>query len=346
MTGKYNVLIVDDEENIIRALKRELLELEEFNAIGTTDPLRAQEILMNQKIDITFTDYKMPKITGLEVIGFSNQNSPSTINILMTGQADLDTVIAAINEGHVFYFMLKPWKQSDFVAVLRKAIDFKKQEEEKEKIVANYLIDKEQWIKATMSLQTTNKKTEEAFVSAFKKIMEVKDYDLFLHSSRVSKLAVNFGEYLGLGDKQMHTLKYAGVFHDLGKIVIKDRILFKDSGLTEDEFEEMKKHPSVGAEVLRELESFQEVAQAVEQHHEKSDGSGYPKGISGTAICIEAKIIAISDAYDALTSKRSYKEGFTREKTLEMMITGKAGNFDEDLIIHFVEFLKKIPITG
>lgn len=162
---------------------------------------------------------------------------------------------------------------------------------------------------------------------------------MYLHSQRVAEISFRFAQFLKIGEKESNDIKVAAEFHDMGKIVIKDRVLYKESTLNFNEFEEIKKHPQIGAEILMEVGSLSNVAQIVEQHHERSDGKGYPKGLKDDQINIGAKIISMADAYDALISERVYKKGVPKSEAIIIMKNGGSGIYNEELLNKFEEFI-------
>lgn len=336
--GRTKLLLIDDELHILKAIERELAEFE-LDIVIETDSEKAMKILEDQNIDIMFTDQRMPRITGLELIIHANKVSPKTISILMTGYTDLSIIISAINEGRIFHYLPKPWEQDELIKVINRAIEHKKEQDEKAFILNKYLVDKQEWIDATTKLENITCLTEANLLASFAKIIEVKDYELYLHSLRVSELSIEVGKYLNLTTKQLHNVKYGGLLHDLGKIVIKDRILYKNDKLDNDEYHEMKKHASVGAEILKEIEHMYDIAVVIEQHHERDDGNGYPKGLAGEDITIEARIISIADAFDALTSDRIYRKKLSIEKSFEILKSDGAGKFDPYVLGKFEEYV-------
>lgn len=332
------ILVVDDEFLITKSIER-LLSEENIEVLTETDPVAACELLKSEIIDILITDQMMPKMSGLELIKHFQIESPETIIILMSAYTDYQVMRKAINECHVFYFIQKPWSPDELLNAIQMAIHVKQEKHHTDQIIKSYLINNDRWMEALEEEEVQSKENVTSVVAAFKKIIEVKDKELYIHSMRVADVGAKFAAYLRLDPLAIEATRRAGEFHDLGKIVIKDRILYKESKLSADEFEEMKVHPSVGAEVLREIDALKDVAEIVEQHHERFDGEGYPKGLRGNEIRIEAKIISISDAFDALTSERAYKKILSRVEAFEIMTSGKAGAFDTTLLTAFIDFV-------
>ncbi len=159
--------------------------------------------------------------------------------------------------------------------------------------------------------ELNNKELEKehlAYIETLRRIVDAKDRYTRGHSDRVSQYSILIGEKLGLRDKDLETLRIGGLFHDIGKIGIPDNILLKTSKLTDSEYDEIKKHPSIGAHILENSKAFENIIPIVLHHHERYDGKGYPYNLKGENIPYMARIVAISDTFDAMTSKRSYRD--------------------------------------
>ncbi|MDA3845215.1 MAG: HD domain-containing protein [Vallitaleaceae bacterium] len=334
------ILIVDDEVSVLNALKRQINLLDLALDIDIeADSRIAKDRMLENKYDILLTDQMMPYIEGLELIRYTREVSEYTVNILMTGYSDFNVLISAINEGRVYQYLPKPWTEAELGAVLEKTINYKCEIDEDAYILSQYLTDKKNWINMSKTLQSEISDQKDNLATAFMRIIQVKDYALYQHATNVSALAEGFGRFLLLSEKQIDLLKFAGLLHDLGKIVIHDRIVFKKERLDEKEYEHMKRHPLIGAQVLQEIPSLAYLAEVVEQHHERVDGNGYLSGLVGENIRYEAQIIGLVDAFDALVSQRIYKLGMPTEVALEIISSGKAGLFDEVLVEKFHEYV-------
>ena len=170
--------------------------------------------------------------------------------------------------------------------------------------------------------------------------VSVKDQETREHCKRLQELSLKTGENLGLNDRQLFSLGYASFLHDIGKIKIDSKILTKPESLTPHEWEEMKKHSEIGKELIGDYLSegyFKDVAEIVYQHHEKYDGTGYPQGLEGEEIMIEARILAIVDAFDAMTNQRPYQRKINREEALEEIKNCKGGHFCPKVVDAFLE---------
>lgn len=168
------------------------------------------------------------------------------------------------------------------------------------------------------------------------------------HSRRVTNLAMSLGKKLGLHARQLDRLYRAGMLHDIGKLGVSADILDKPGRLTDEEFAEIRRHPSLGASILRPLTSFQDIAPIVRHHHEKYDGSGYPDGLQGTEICLEARILALTDVFDALASERPYRPAMPLDKVTSIIEEGSGTHFDPSLVPPFLELVRshELPSIG
>ncbi|MGD9677363.1 MAG: HD-GYP domain-containing protein [Vulcanibacillus sp.] len=172
------------------------------------------------------------------------------------------------------------------------------------------------------------------------KKVEEKDLYTHNHNQRVKEYALKIGNKLNLPKDRIETLVFAALFHDLGKVHIPDEILNKPSKLTEEEFEYIKKHCSDGAHLV-EKTYYENIAKIIEQHHEKLNGSGYPNGLKGDEILFEAKIISVSDSFDAMTTDRPYRKGFSPQAAVEELRELRGIYYDEEIVDAFIEILRE-----
>jgi putative nucleotidyltransferase with HDIG domain len=182
-------------------------------------------------------------------------------------------------------------------------------------------------------------KTSATTLIALTRALDARDQDTEGHSERVADLAVEIGTEMGLNDTVLSPLRLAALLHDIGKIGVPDAILHKPGSLNEDEWAFIRKHPQTGYDILKNIPFLEPSLDAILHHHEKFNGKGYPAGISGNAISLSARILAVVDVYDALTSNRPYRPAFSSEKALEI-IRGESGQqFDPEII----QALLRIP---
>lgn len=176
-------------------------------------------------------------------------------------------------------------------------------------------------------------------ISALRLIVDSKDIYTRGHSDRVSYYAVKLAEAMGRDSAFIERVRVAGLFHDVGKLSVPDSILLKPTGLSVEEFAEIKKHPAKGAEILSAITMFRDIVAIVEQHHERWDGKGYPKGLAGEAILEEARLITIADAFDAMTSHRRYRCNLTLEQAVDQLRQGRGTQFYAEAVDAFLKVL-------
>jgi putative nucleotidyltransferase with HDIG domain len=178
-------------------------------------------------------------------------------------------------------------------------------------------------------------------ISALAAAIDARDPYTHGHSEQVMRYAVRLAELLGLDAQQIENVRYGALLHDIGKIGIRDHILLKSSPLTDDELEVMQMHPKIGADIVRNIQSLQHIIPAIEGHHERIDGGGYPANICGTQLSQEARILAIADAYDAMTSHRAYRKGMEPEQALAILRDGRDTHWDGAFVDVFVEMIER-----
>lgn len=160
------------------------------------------------------------------------------------------------------------------------------------------------------------------------------------HSERVSKYAVLIGNKMNLSDEEIRILRVGGLFHDIGKIGTPDSILLKESKLSDEEYDKIKRHPLIGAEILSNSQGFKDILPIVKYHHERFDGSGYPENLKGEEIPLLARITAVADSFDAMNSRRTYRDRLDLDKIVSEIEAGKGTQFDPDVVDVFLDILK------
>lgn len=313
---KYNILIVDDEIMVIRSIIR-VLENEQYNFYYTVDSTKMAEIVENTSIDVIISDQRMPEMTGIELLKQAKEICPSAVRILMSGYSDIDIVIAAINEGKIYQYITKPWDNDKMIETVKGAIKLKTEEEEKAAIIAYSLKDIENWKSMIDRMNSELEKRSDSTINALVKVIKAKDYNLYKHSYCVAETASYLAKEMSLETEQIESVRAAGLFHDIGKIAIRDKVMYKPGSLDDDEYMEMKNHPTVGAEILREVDFLGKIADIVEQHHERIDGNGYPNRLTQENTLLESQIVSLADTYEALREDRVYRGGMSPTKALE-----------------------------
>lgn len=309
----YKVLMVDDDPELLKSFQRRFRGRFDMD-IATSGEEGLRAISANDTYPVIISDYRMPEMDGIEFLNRVRDVTPDSVRIMLTGQADLDTAIKSVNEGHVFRFLTKPCPPE----ILTKAIN--------DGIKYFELVETE---RAFQGLEKWRKIMEE-MVSAFIALMETRDPYTAGHQQKVAILACAIGKKLGLDTAQIEAIRLAATVHDIGKISVPAEYLNKPGRLTDAEFNIIKAHPQVGYDILKTIEFEYPVARIVHQHHEKMDGSGYPMGLTGAETLLEAKIIAVADVVEAMNAHRPYRPSLGIEAALEEIESKKGLKYDPD----------------
>ena len=324
---KYKIIGVDDEEGILDSL-RVLLEDSNYEFIGITNPVEAIERVRQEHFDLMLLDFMMTPLHGDEVVEEIRKFNKELYILLLTGHKDLAPPLETIKRLDIQGYCEKSDKFDQLILLIESGIKSVKQMDEIKKINEKLEDSKEQLEQAYLDMIQTLRYTVEA-----------KDSYTRGHSDRVSEYSVLIGEKLGLSEEQIKTLRIGGLFHDIGKIGIPDSILLKPAKLTDDEYSQIKNHPSIGAHILGNATIFKEIIPIVKHHHEKYDGNGYPSRLKGEEIPYMARIAAVADTFDAMTSRRSYRGPIDIEHVKEEIKRCEGTQFDPQIAEAFLDIL-------
>jgi response regulator RpfG family c-di-GMP phosphodiesterase len=323
------VLIVEDSEDLVRMLQNFLVRKGcEVKACG--DGASGRTELLTGFYDVCLLDMDIPILNGRQVL----QDTQKTIDldtsvVVMTGGDNLTSAVECMRMGAVDY-LRKPFRLEELELVIEKAVRTRRLVLENRRY--------RQFLEEEVGRTTDElKKTYFDIVRAFSGSIGYRDPYTGGHSRRVSELAVQFGLKLGFSEKKLQEVRVGGMLHDLGKIGVDDQILRKPGKLTDLEFEAVRRHPEIGYEIIAGIESMKHIIPYVLCHHERYDGSGYPRGLKGEDIPIEGRIICLSDALDAMRSRRSYREELSIDRTLAEVIKYCGTQFDPGLVVIFHE---------
>ena len=324
---KYKIIGVDDEEGILDSL-RVLLEDTSYEFVGITNPVEAIERVRKEHFDLMLLDFMMTPLHGDEVVEEIRKFNKELYILLLTGHKDLAPPLETIKRLDIQGYCEKSDKFDQLLLLIESAIKSVKQMDEIKRINEKLEDSKEQLEQAYLDMVQTLRYTVEA-----------KDSYTRGHSDRVSEYSVLIGEKLGLPAEQIKTLRIGGLFHDIGKIGIPDSILLKPAKLTDEEYSQIKNHPSIGAHILGSAAIFQDIIPIVKHHHERYDGNGYPSKLKGEEIPYLARIAAVADTFDAMTSRRSYRGPIDVEHVKEEIKRCEGTQFDPQIAEVFIEIL-------
>lgn len=324
--SKYKIIAVDDEMGIIDSLK---VYLREYSITGVTDPQEAIERVKNEHFDLMLLDYIMTPFHGDHVVEEIRKFNKDLYILLLTGHKDLAPPLETIKKLDIQGYCEKSDKFDQLLLLIESGL----------KSVEQMNIIKQINEELADSKELLEKSYLES-IEVLRKTVEVKDVYTRGHSDRVSEYSLLIGEKLNLPPEQMKTLKIGALFHDIGKIGIPDAILLKTDKLTDDEYSEIKNHPAIGAHILSNASIFADIIPIVKHHHERYDGKGYPARLAGEDIPYLARIVAVADTFDAMTSRRSYRQALDFDYTTNEIERCKGTQFDPAIADVFLEILR------
>lgn len=324
---KYRIIAVDDEIGIIDSLSV-FLKRTDYEFVGITDPVEAIETIKKEHFDLMLLDFMMTPLHGDEVVEEIRKFNKELYILLLTGHKDLAPPLETIKRLDIQGYCEKSDKFDQLLLLIESGIKSIKQMYEIKRI--------------NEELSETNEKLEQAYLDMIQTLrytVEAKDTYTRGHSDRVAEYSVLIGEKVGLPEDQIKLLRIGGLFHDIGKIGIPDSILQKQAKLTDEEYSEIKNHPSIGAHILGAATIFNDIIPIVKHHHERYDGRGYPSGLKGEEIPYLARIAAIADTFDAMTSRRSYRDALELQVVKDEIERCKGSQFDPQLAEVFLNIL-------
>ncbi len=338
------ILIIDDEE-MIRDMINEMLTPLGYEVELACDGEDGLQKVKEFSPDVILLDVTMPKLDGFGVLKNLKENSETKIIpvVMITALNELQSRIRAIEIG-VDDFLSKPLDIMELRARVKSLIKVKKYND----YMRNYQKELEAEVeKRTKEVELAYKKAKDASyetVYILSRAAEYRDEDTGMHILRVSHFSEALAKKVGLDENEVEEILYGAPMHDVGKIGIPDNILMKPGKLTPEEFKIMKEHVTIGGQILHGSNSafIKKGEEIALTHHEKWDGEGYPKGISGTNIPLSGRIIAVTDVFDALTNKRPYKKPFPLEKAFQIIREGIGNHFDPSIVKSFFEIQDEI----
>ncbi|GBE15181.1 MAG TPA: response regulator [Proteobacteria bacterium] len=329
--GSPRVLVVDDD-HLLNTIIRNALADKKVNVDQAEDGVQATLLLENNKYDLVLCDIVMPGVDGLKILHFVRERDPELPFIMVTSQSDMKSVLKAIRLG-ISDYITKPFDVQELGWRVEKALDRSRLL----RMERNYKKNLEQML---VQQAEENRRLFFEAVESLVNTLEAKDVYTKGHSIRVTRYAMGFVKHIGLPFEEATNVQVAARLHDIGKISIDDAILNKQGKLTVEEYEEIKKHPETSCSILKPIID-DETLEIIMHHHERWDGNGYPGGLAGEKIPFGARVLCLADAFDAISSERSYKAALPFEESIAEIKSGSGAYFSPDLVYGFVESLRK-----
>ena len=353
----WTVLCVDDEPSILSALRR-VLRAEDCQVLQAGSGAEALALLAEHPVDVVLSDMRMPGMDGAQLLAQVHQRWPDTARVLLTGYADMNATVAAINEGQIYRYIHKPWDETELRLTVRQAAERRILQTERARLQALTTTQNEELrtlnttleqrvLERTSALQEANEQLRRNYLTSiriFSSLMELRSGVLAGHGKRTASLARKVAQAMGLAEDVLQDVFVAGLLHDVGFLALPDSILNKPVGkLSAEEMVSYQRHPVLGAQSFMALDEHQPVASIIRSHHERADGSGFPDQLQGSQIPVGARILAVVDAFDDLTHGHLTGAPLTEAEARTILQRGRGTQFDAeimDVFLHITQVVK------
>jgi len=351
MTAIQRVLFIDDDPPVLTAFGR-TLRSHHFEVDLAGSAKTALSMAEKQEYAVIATDYRMPDVDGLELVGKMQQIQPDATYMLVSGECDLELAMEAVNDHSIGFVITKPWNPEEVGSMVHRGIEMYEERSLQHAVQKNL-------VETSRNVESQKQRLDTALAEIDTQMGEIllnaleagSGCETRAHCQRVASYALILAEALGIQGSTLSSIRLGGLLHDLGKIGVSDAILGKPGPLTHQEMLEVQKHPRLGAQMIEAYPRLQEATRIVLQHHERWDGVGYPAGLSGEQIDIGARILAVADAIDAMLSDRPYRKGLDVPTMVECLVKETGRQFDPTVVAAFsgvpasrwLEVRKKLP---
>ncbi|MDY0144770.1 MAG: diguanylate cyclase [Kiritimatiellia bacterium] len=329
---RRTVLVADDDLDVCRYFER-VLTRDQFSVLMAHNGAEAIALLKQATgmVDVALIDLRLGEEDGLDLLKQLLALDSSIIGVIITGAATVDDAVGALRMG-AYDFIQKPIASGQLTAVLERATKYRRLVLENKRYQL-HLEDMVRENNAALSRALDNiSDTFQFTLEAITDILDVREHQTGEHSRRVARLAIVLAREMGAWPEDIQTIETGALLHDIGKIGVPDSILLKPGPLTPDERAIMDRHPHIGYNIIKAGPGLEEVSEIVLAHQERYDGSGYPLGLKGDAICLGARIFAVIDTYDAIRTDRPYSAGRSAEVALDEILRHKGTLFDPTVV--------------
>lgn len=328
------ILIVDDEELICRLLAQRLTS-EGYACVTANNGREALSHFYKDTFSLIISDIRMPEMDGIELLKRVKDLNPNMMVIMVTAYPELDMAVEAMRLG-AYDFIIKPADLDLILLSVRKALEKRRLEEELEAYHKHLERLVEERTAGLRQAYRVLKKAHFDSVKVLAQAIDAKDPYTRGHSDRVRRMSLRIAGHLGFSEERLESLEYGALLHDIGKIGIKDEVLQKPGVLNPGEYQYIQEHTLIGVKIVEGIDFFKDKIPMIRCHHEYFDGSGYPDGLVGETIPLEARIITVPDAFDAMASLRPHRRAMPLDEVLMELEKGGAKQFDPKVLEIFL----------
>jgi response regulator RpfG family c-di-GMP phosphodiesterase len=326
------VLYVDDEPALCRAFSRIFSARPDLSVVAVGSPDEALSLLGRETFDVIVSDLRMPGMSGLELLAAARRRSPETRRLLVSGYADFETALDAINEVGIDRLLTKPWQNDEVRGAVEGALEVVRLLRENAHVTAELRRRTDELERVNQHLDALVEERTSNLLDGLVSALDLRDSETQWHSRRVGRYARRLAREIGVTGRELDDVERGATLHDIGKIGVRDAVLLKPGPLDEKEWAEMRRHPALGYDILKGI-AFLERARLIPLHHqERFDGTGYPQRLKGEEICVGARVFAVVDTYDAITSDRPYRKCRTYEVARQEIEKFSGTQFDPAVV--------------
>ena len=335
MAEKQETILVVDDEAVVRELLYQSLSQEGYLCETAGDADQALDRITNVLPALVLLDINMPGKSGMELLPEIIAKYPDTAVIMVTAVSNIETAIKLLKMG-AYDYVIKPINLNVLTVSIDRALD-------RRRLI---LENRSYQLHLEEKVEEQTRKIRSSFLNAIAALacaLEAKDKYTSGHSQRVTEIAVAIAQKIDMPRDMVEKIRLAGLIHDIGKIGIRESVLDKPGKLTDEEYQHIKSHPELGERILAPIVEDREIMDMVRHHHERYDGRGYPDGLEAEQIPAGARIMAVADSYDAMTSDRPYRQAMSAEEACAEIQRCRDSQFDTDVVD---AFLKTVNATS
>lgn len=352
-TARPTILCVDDEPSILSSLRR-LFRAHGYQVLAAESGQAGLKLLETEHVDLVISDMRMPEMDGVVFLEHVRQRWPSMLRLLLTGYADIGSIMGAINRGEIYRYIAKPWDDNDIILTVKDAITRSELEKEKKRLEALVVVQNEELRQMNASLEAkvdartselrqsnaalhnANDKLKANFITSIKMftaLIELRDSKLAGHSRKVSELARRLAQAMQLDAKQVQEIFVAGLLHAIGKVGFDDELLGTAvAAMSPRQLEIYRKHPARAEQLLMPLGELKSAVDIIRSQLERYDGSGYPQGLAGRHISLGARILSVASDFESMQVGVLELQKLSQQQAQALLIQRKGQYYDPAVV--------------